>query len=139
MLSFVPTVAQNSVSGCQRVVILLISTPLAVMLAAWVIVYRRREIKSVRLLGLVALGLATANALFAAGTFLYYDLRPHGFLPPWEDPKILNLGLLFFLTPVAMVLGVVAAVRGTPKWLMGLVELASVPLLLVGFAAVVSV
>jgi hypothetical protein len=32
-----------------------------------------------------------------------------------------------------MILGVVAAARGAPKWLMGLVELASVPLLVVGF------
>lgn len=118
---------------------LFISAPLAVMLIAWAILYRRREIERVRLIGLVALGLATANALFGAGIFAYYELRPRGFLPPWQDPEILNLGLLFFLVPAAMALGVVAAVRGAPKWLMGLVELSSVPLLLVGFAAVVAV
>jgi hypothetical protein len=111
----------------------------AVMLVAWGVLYRRREVKTVPLIGGVALGLATANALFGAATFTYYELQPHVFRAPWQDPEILNLGLLFFLAPAAMVLGVVAAVRGAPKWLMGLVELASVPLLLVGISAVVAV
>ena len=38
-----------------------------------------------------------------------------------------------------MVLGLIAGVRGTPKWLVGIVELASVPLLVVGFFAVMAV
>lgn len=113
--------------------------PLAIMLVGWAILYQRREVRTIRVIGLVALGLATANALFAAATFTYYELQPRGFLPPWQDPEILNLGLLFFLAPAAMVLGVIGAVRGVPKWLMGLVEVASVPLLLVGVSAVVAV
>lgn len=109
------------------------------MLGAWVVLYRRQHAKTLLPIGFVALGFATANALLAAGTFAYYELRPSGFGPPWEDPEILHLALLFLLAPVAMVLGFVAAVRGAPKWLMGLVELASVPLLVVGFFATMSV
>jgi hypothetical protein len=109
---------------------LLMFTPLAVLLVAWVIVYRRRQVKTLRLVGVVALGLATANALFGASTFAYYAIRAR--------PEASALGLLFLSTPFPMVLGVVAAVRGTPKWLMGLVELASVPLLVVGLLVAAS-
>ena len=96
--------------------------------------YRRGG--TLRPIGFISLGVATANALLAAGTFAYYELRPRGFIPPWQDREVLNLALLFLLAPVAMVLGLVAGVRGTPKWLVGVVELASVPLLVVGFFAV---
>jgi hypothetical protein len=34
-----------------------------------------------------------------------------------------------------MILGVVAGVHGAPKWLIGIVEIASVPLLVVGLMA----
>jgi hypothetical protein len=109
------------------------------MLGAWVVLYQRRQASTLLPIGFIALGFATANALLAAGTFAYYELRPSGFRPPWEDPEVLHLALLFLLAPVAMVLGAVAAVRGAPKWLVGLVELASVPLLVVGFFATMAV
>jgi hypothetical protein len=116
---------------------MLTCAPIVIMLGAWGgVIYRWQHVKSVRPIGFTVLSLATANAILAAGTFLYYEFHPHGFLPPWEDPEIGNEGLLFFLAPVAMILGFVAAVRGTPKWLVGLIEVASVPLVLVGFAAV---
>jgi hypothetical protein len=38
-----------------------------------------------------------------------------------------------------MIVGFVAAVRGAPKWLICLVEVASVPLLVVGFLATAAV
>lgn len=77
-------------------------------------------------LALLALGIARANATLACGTFLYYVLRPLShFLAPWQDPEILQLDLLFLLAPIGMILGVVAGVRGAPKWLIGIVELAS--------------
>jgi len=88
-----------------------------------------------RLIMLVALGIASANAALAAGTFAYYELRPHSFLPPWQDPEVLNLALLFLTAPIGMIVGIVAALRGAPKWLVGIVEIASVPLLIVGFLA----
>jgi hypothetical protein len=38
-----------------------------------------------------------------------YQQRPSPtFLPPWEEPQILTLGLLFLLAPIGMILGVVA-------------------------------
>ncbi len=85
---------------------------------------------------LLALGFASANAALACGTFLYYELRPSPhFTPPWQDPEILQLGLLFLLAPIAMILGVVAGLWGAPKWVVGVVEIVSLPLLLVGIMA----
>jgi len=86
-----------------------------------------------------ALGIVTANALIAAGTFLRYEFKPYVFLPPWQDPEILTFGLLFLLAPIGMIVGGLAATRGTPKWLTCIVELASVPLLLIGFMATMQV
>jgi hypothetical protein len=54
---------------------------------------------------------------------------------PGQDPEILQLGLLFLLAPVGMILGVVAGVRGAPQWLIWVVEIASLPLLAVGLMA----
>jgi hypothetical protein len=85
---------------------------------------------------LMALGLVSANAALAAGTFLYYQFRPLPSLPPWQDPQILTLGWLLLLAPLGMIVGFVAAMRGAPKWLILVVEIASVPLLVVGFFAV---
>lgn len=87
-------------------------------------------------MALLALGIASANAVLACGTFLYYEFRPSPhFVPPWQDPEILRLGLLFLLAPAAMILGVVAGVRGAPKWLIGIVEIASLPLFIIGIMA----
>ena len=52
-------------------------------------------------------------------------------LPLWRNPTI-----LFIVAPLTMLLGVVAAADGAPIWLMVLVELASIPLLVLGFFAV---
>jgi len=114
--------------------------PLVLTVAAWVKVYWGRKRQPPHALALVALGMASANAVLAAATFLYYELRPPShFLPPWQDPEILQLGLLFLLAPIGMILGVVASVRGAPKWLIVVVEIASVPLLIVGLMAGVAV
>jgi hypothetical protein len=81
--------------------------PLVITIAAWTRLYQKRQGRQ-HALGLVALGVVTANAAFAAATFLYYELRPPShFLPPWQDPEILQLGLLFLLAPISMILGVV--------------------------------
>jgi hypothetical protein len=87
-------------------------------------------------IALVALGIVSANAALAAGTFLYYQFRPsRTWLPPWQDPQILTLAMLFLLAPIGMIFGIVAVARGAPKWLICIVEIASVPLLVVGFMA----
>lgn len=119
---------------------LLTCGPLVLILIAWVKLYWERHRQPPHGLALVALGMASANAALAATTFLYYESRPPShFLPPWQDPEILQLGLLFLLAPIGMILGVVAGVRGGPKWLTVVVEIASVPLLIVGFMAGVTV
>jgi hypothetical protein len=109
--------------------------PLLLSLAAWMRLYWAPRDQR-HALALLALGIASANAALACGTFLYYQLRPLShFLPPWQDPEILQLGLLFLLAPIGMILGVVAGVRGAPKWLIGIVEVASLPLFIVGIMA----
>jgi hypothetical protein len=112
---------------------------LLLTLAAWLKLYwaprHQRDA-----LALSALAITSANAALACGTFLYYELRPPTrFLPPWQDPEILQLGLLFLLAPIGMILGVVAGVRGAPKWLIGVVEIASLPLFVVGLMAAITV
>jgi len=110
--------------------------PLVLTLAAWLRVYWTRRQERPHAFGLLALGVASSNAALAAGTFLYYQLRPPShFVPPWQDPEILQLAMLGLLAPIAMILGVVAVVVGAPKWLIGIVEIASVPLLVVGIMA----
>jgi len=114
--------------------------PLVLTLIAWAKLHWQRQRQPPNALALVALGMASANAALAATTFLYYELRPPShFVPPWQDPEILQLGLLLLLAPIGMILGVVAGVRGAPKWLVVVVEIASVPLLIVGFMAGVAV
>jgi hypothetical protein len=89
---------------------------------------------------LIALSVVTANATFAAGTYFYYHLHPpSSSLPPWKDPQILNFGLLFLLAPIGMIVGGIAATKGTSKWLIWLLELASAPLVVLGFFASMAV
>jgi len=112
--------------------------PFVLTLAAWMKLYftRQRQSPHPLALAMVALGIVSANGALAAGTFLYYELRPPShFLPPWQDPEILQLGLLFLLAPIGMILGVVAGIDGAPTWLICIVEIASVPLLVVGLMA----
>lgn len=106
-----------------------------IALCAWMKVYwvprNQRHV-----LALLALSIASVNAALACGTFLYYELRPSRiFLPPWQDPETLQLGLLFLFSPVAMILGIIAGARGAPKWLIAVVEIVSLPLFIVGIIA----
>lgn len=124
----------------RTILYLLICGPLVLMLAAWTKLYRARRQQWPDAFALLTLGIVSANSVFAAGTFLYYEFKaPAHFLPPWEDPATLQIGLLSLLAPVGMVLGAVAGVHGAPKWLVWVVEIASLPLFLVGFMAAVSV
>ena len=110
--------------------------PLLLTVAAWVRLYWLRKRQMPRRLATIALSIVTANATFAAGTYAYYQVHPpSASLPPWKDPQILNFGLLFLLAPVGMIVGGVAAARGSAKWLIWLLELASIPLLVLGFFA----
>lgn len=116
------------------ILILLTCGPLALALFGWVRLYRTRS--RLNALALVALGIVTANATFAAWTCLYYTLRPTAWLPPWKDPEILNFGLLFLFAPIGMILGAISAGRrNAPRWLIAIMEIASLPLLLLGIMA----
>jgi hypothetical protein len=109
--------------------------PLALTIAAWVGLSWVRTHQRSRL-AIIALSIVTANAMFAAGTYAYYRMHPPSpSLPPWKDPQILNFGLLFLLAPIGMIVGGVAATRGTAKWLILVLEVASIPLLVLGFFA----
>ena len=110
--------------------------PFVLTLAAWIRLFRGSQWP--RPIALVALGIVSANAAFATYTFLYYHFKSYS-LPPWKDPVILNFGLLFLLAPIGMIAGSIAGGRGAPKWLVWTVEIASVPLLLIGFLASMSV
>ena len=118
---------------------LLTCGPFVLVATAWITVYGIRRWQAPHPFGLVALGIVSANSILSAGTFLYYHFRPHSFLPPWEDPQILTPGLLFFLSPAGMALAAVAATQGTPKWLVLVMGIASLPLFFVGLMAVASV
>lgn len=112
--------------------------PLVFTFAAWTKLYRARQRGWPPLIGLVALSIVSANTIFAASSFFYYRSRPSS-LPPWQDPEILTLALLFFLAPIGMIIGFIAAAHGTQKWLIWLMEIASVPLFLVGLLACATV
>jgi hypothetical protein len=109
--------------------------PLALTIAAWVGLSWVRDRQRPRL-AIIALSIVTANAMFATGTYAYYRVHPPSpSLPPWRDPQILNFGLLILLAPIGMVVGGVAAIGGTSKWLILVLEVASIPLLVLGFFA----
>ena len=110
--------------------------PALLMCMAWAAILVRIKRQSPTLLGAVALAVATANAALAAGIVLYYEARPASNLPPWKDPEIMDLGLLFLSAPIAMALAMWAGSRGAPKWLAWTIGLGSVPLMLIGFFAV---
>jgi hypothetical protein len=125
----------------ERLIPLLLTCgPLVLTVAAWIKLYWARQPQWPRPVALVALSITSANAAFAAGTFLYYQFRPSSsWLPPWQDPQILQLALLFLLAPIGMIVGAVAGARGAAKWLIRVVEVASLPLLAVGIMACAAV
>jgi hypothetical protein len=112
--------------------------PLVLTLAGWarvLWVWRERRLDS---WGLTALIIATANAALAAAYAGYYRFKPSS-LPPWKDPQTLALGTFFITAPLAMTVGFVAVAFKASKWLIAIVEISSLPLLVVGLYAAASV
>lgn len=110
--------------------------PLALTLYAWTRFLSARERQRVRTSALVALGLATANALMSSGIVLYYAIHPTPpTVPPWEDPLVLDFALLLLLALVGALLGLLALIRGSAKWLVAVVEVASAALVFLGIMA----
>jgi len=91
------------------------------------------------LLPLFAIGCAWLVAAYSAGVFLYYTFRPGPFLPPWKDPKTLDLGLLFLLAPIGIAATVFAGQRGASRWVILTLLGAMLVLLFVGLLAAASV
>jgi hypothetical protein len=107
-------------------------------LIAWMKLFR--SCSWPRPVALAALGVTTANAIFASTLLLYYSLRPPDpSLPPWKDPEILNLGFLFLFAPIGAVLGFFSIKHGTPRWLTWLIEATSATLFIVGLLAAAAV
>jgi hypothetical protein len=79
----------------QRLIPLLFTRgPFVLTLAAWTKLCWARQWPGP--IALMALGMISANAALAAGTFLYYQFRPStSWLPPWQDPQILRRALSF--------------------------------------------
>jgi hypothetical protein len=81
--------------------------PLVLILGAWVKLILARRSLWPGVVALIALCIVSANSAFSAGSFLYYHFRPPlPSLPPWQDPEVLNLVLLFVLAPIGMIAGV---------------------------------
>jgi hypothetical protein len=82
---------------------------------------------------LTLLTVITAFAAVAAGSFIYFRLRPVH-VPPWQNPEVTFLAWFFLLGPGCMVLGFLAF-RKEPKWLFWVLEVASLWLTVLGFLA----
>ena len=110
--------------------------PLLIIVFGWFRVAVQREHGWPRASAFIALSVATANALISSGVVLYYAIHPvPPHVPPWEDGQILYLSLQLLSAPVAMLIGLGALIRGAPKWLVVVVEIASIPMCVIGFLA----
>jgi hypothetical protein len=115
--------------------------PLVLTLAACIKVYRARGNGWLRPIALIALAVTSVIAGYSAAVSIYYGLRPTpSSVPPWKDPFVLDMALLFLLAPIAGVLGLIlAGKRAAPIWLIAVIEIASVPLFLLGIMACLDV
>jgi hypothetical protein len=123
----------------RAVPFLLTCGPLALTVAAWAILVWKSRPRWPRPIQLVALSIVSANAVYAAVTFLYYTFKPSPNLPPWKDPETLDLASLFLTAPIGIIVSIVTAVRVGPKWLIAILITASAILMLVGMMEGVSV
>jgi hypothetical protein len=117
---------------------ILVIAPFCFCSIAWIIAARSTEkLRGVAKAALIATSLISG---WAALLYLQHFRHPeYASLPPWKDPINLDAGLLVLLAPIGVILGLFAAGKKSPWWLVLLVELASLQLLLVGCAAAASV
>jgi hypothetical protein len=82
----------------------------------------------------MALAVTSAVTAYSATLTIYYAIRPvPSSVPGWRNPLVLGMGLLFFLAPIAGILGLVlAGKRAAPGWLIAVIVIASMPLFLLG-------
>jgi hypothetical protein len=125
--------------GLRLIPVLLTCGPLVLTVCVWARLYTRRRFGWPKPVVLAALGIASANAAYAAFVYLYYSLKPSQPLPPWKDPETLDLALLFLTAPIGIIVTIVAAAKGAQKWLIVALIIALVTLSLVGMLEGISV
>jgi hypothetical protein len=112
--------------------------PFALLAYAWWSLLIQPRNRRSPALTYVAFVLVSLNAAAAAGLFVISRIHPST-LPPWQDPINLRAGLLLLTVPTGMLVALFAAVYGGPRRLLAILELASLPLFLIGLGAAVSV
>jgi hypothetical protein len=98
--------------------------------------YRSAQAQPIALWSVGGILLVTAYAAYIS---IYYAIKPPPDSPPWKDPVTLDLGLLFLLAPIGLVLAVIARLRGASKWVVTPLVAALLVLFLVGCLAAASV
>jgi hypothetical protein len=116
---------------------LLTCVPFLLTIYAWMRICKTRPLPGS--IGLAALVIATVNTTIAVAAFLILKFESLPYPPPWKDTGTLTLALLILLAPIGMGFGLLAGVGGSPKWLVVTVEIAQVPLAIVGFFACLAV
>jgi hypothetical protein len=112
---------------------LIMCVPLLLTAAAWIIfLFTNREHEG-RPTALIALAIASLNAVLAFTIFFRFHFHPlSAALPPWQDPEILDSALLGLTGPIAIIVAAVAGVRRAPLSLVLALELASFALTTIG-------
>src|ERR1700689_2500145 len=115
----------------------LLCTPLFVLMPLWIGL--ARHYRATNRMTLAAIVCATIVAIWAFSVYVRTALNPSLLdEPPWKGIN-LDVALLGFIGPIAVIMGFVAAARGARWWQVLLVELSAVPLTLIGCAAGISV
>lgn len=107
--------------------------PAIVTCTGWTRVFAKRRTEPLHPLAYVPFVFVTLLALFAAGTFIYFEIRPVH-LPPWESAEVITFGSFLLLGPASVLVSLLALGR-TPIWLFWVLELTSVWLTGLGLLA----
>jgi len=108
--------------------------PLIVALSGWVGAYRKRRSEPLCPSAFALLAFVTALAVVAAGSFVYFELRPE-YLPAFESTQV-RLFLWFLILGPACILIGFGTLGKEPKWLFWVLEVASVWMTALGLLAV---
>lgn len=108
--------------------------PVILTCGGWSRVFAKRHTEPLCPLAYVLLASVTLLALFAAGTFIYFEIRPEH-LPPWQSAEVMTFGSFLLLGPASVLVSLLALGRApiclfcvlelTSVWLTGLGLLAS--------------
>ncbi len=113
--------------------------PLAITVAAWIRFLMSKRDKTVHSPGFISLMMVSANTTFAAYLAIRYTIYPvDSAAPPWENGEQMGFAGLFFLAPIGMIVTAIGGFRGVSKWLVLLLELASLLLVVIGLGAVIN-